>query len=182
VSSNPDVSTEDLAGTGGGRERQYGETAGGTPDGGTTTPRAWLDENSRTADPGRGDAAVGEPSGASAVGPGQRDVATGGPMGTADTGQPAAGAGDIALLDAAEEQGFRQRWSDTQARFVDDPQAAVQTADALVAELMQSLAGGFSEHKRRLEAHWQSGGTPDTEDLRQALQRYRSFFDRLLST
>jgi len=92
------------------------------------------------------------------------------------------GTGDIALLDAAEEQGFRQRWSDAQARFVDDPQQAVQTADALVAELMQSLARGFSEHKGRLESHWQSGGTPDTEDLRQALQRYRSFFDRLLST
>lgn len=119
-----------------------------------------------------------------------------GPMGTADREQPGTeersgrspdagtgpGTGDIALLDVAEEQGFRQRSSDAQARFVDDPQGAVQTADALVAELMQSLARGFSEHKGRLESHWQSGGSPDTEDLRQALQRYRSFFDRLLST
>jgi hypothetical protein len=67
-------------------------------------------------------------------------------------------------------------------RFVDDPQEAVQTADGLVAELMQSLASSFDEHKGRLESAWQSGDDPDTEELRQALQRYRSFFDRLLST
>jgi hypothetical protein len=94
-----------------------------------------------------------------------------------------AGAGDdMALLDPADEQRFRQRWNDVQARFVDDPREAVQTADGLVAELMQSLAGGFNEHKGRLESAWQSGNDPDTEELRQALQRYRSFFDRLLST
>jgi len=65
---------------------------------------------------------------------------------------------------------------------VDDPREAVQNADGLVAELMQSMARGFSEHKGRLEAQWQGGGAADTEDLRQALQRYRSFFERLLST
>jgi hypothetical protein len=95
--------------------------------------------------------------------------------------QPGDGA-DVALLAPADEERFRQRWRDVQARFVDDPQEAVQTADGLVAELMQSLASGFSGHKGRLEAQWQSGGTPDTEELRQALQRYRSFFNRLLST
>jgi hypothetical protein len=78
--------------------------------------------------------------------------------------------------------GSRRNWSDVQARFVDDPQEAVRTADGLVAELMQSLAQGFSEHKGRLESAWQSGSTPDTEELRQALQRYRSFFNRLLAT
>jgi hypothetical protein len=93
----------------------------------------------------------------------------------ADTG------GDVALLDPADAESFRRRWSDTQARFVDDPQEAVQTADGLVAELMQTLASSFSQHKGELESHWRSGGNPDTEDLRQALQRYRSFFDRLLS-
>jgi hypothetical protein len=90
--------------------------------------------------------------------------------------------GEMALLGSADESRFRERWGDAQARFVDDPQEAVRTADGLVAELMQSLAQGFSEHKERLEAQWQRGGDPDTEELRQALQRYRSFFDRLLST
>jgi hypothetical protein len=89
---------------------------------------------------------------------------------------------DVGLLDSADEESFRQRWSSVQARFVDDPKEAVKTADGLVAELMQSLAQGFSEHKGRLESQWQQGGDPDTEDLRQALQRYRSFFNRLLST
>jgi hypothetical protein len=95
--------------------------------------------------------------------------------GAGDTG------GDVALLDPTDADGFRQRWSDAQTRFVDDPREAVQTADGLVAELMQTLASSFSEHRSQLEAHWNSGGDPDTEDLRQALQRYRSFFDRLLS-
>jgi hypothetical protein len=90
--------------------------------------------------------------------------------------------GEMALLGSADESRFRERWGDAQARFVDDPQEAVRTADGLVAELMQSLAQGFSEHKGRLEAQWQRGGDPDTEELRQALQRYRSFFNRLLST
>jgi ornithine carbamoyltransferase len=94
---------------------------------------------------------------------------------------PGAG-GEVALLGSADEDRFRQRWGDAQARFVDDPQEAVRSADVLVAELMQSLAQGFSEHKERLEAQWQRGGDPDTEELRQALQRYRSFFNRLLST
>jgi hypothetical protein len=100
-----------------------------------------------------------------------------GPGASANSGDGA----DVALLDAADGERFRQQWNDVQARFVDDPQEAVKTADRLVAELMQSLAGGFSEHKGRLESAWQSGDHPDTEELRQALQRYRSFFDRLLS-
>jgi hypothetical protein len=101
--------------------------------------------------------------------------------GETTSGTPTDGA-DVALLDPADGERFQQRWSDVQARFVDDPQEAVQTADGLVAELMQSLAQGFSEHKGRLESQWQQGGTPDTEELRQALQMYRSFFNRLLAT
>jgi hypothetical protein len=112
-----------------------------------------------------------------------------GGQGMGDRGTTGQGSGDrgmddghdVALLDQADTEAFRRRWSDTQARFVDDPREAVQTADGLVAELMQTLASSFSQHKGELEAHWRSGGDPDTEDLRQALQRYRSFFDRLLS-
>jgi hypothetical protein len=116
-------------------------------------------------------------------GQGMGDRGTAG-QGTGDQGMGDQGMGegrDVALLDQADTEAFRRRWSDTQARFVDDPREAVQTADGLVAELMQTLARSFSQHKGELEAHWTSGGDPDTEDLRQALQRYRSFFDRLLS-
>jgi hypothetical protein len=80
-----------------------------------------------------------------------------------------------------ESERFRARWQETQTSFVDEPQRSVQEADSLVAELMQRLAESFSEERSRLESQWAEGGDASTEDLRVALQRYRSFFDRLLS-
>ena len=101
--------------------------------------------------------------------------------------EPEAGASaseprDLPLLDEAQSDGFLQRWTEVQARFVDDPQGAVRDGDSLVAELMQALAASFSAHKESLEQQWRSGGEPGTEELRLALQQYRSFFQRLLST
>jgi hypothetical protein len=46
---------------------------------------------------------------------------------------------------------------------------------------MQSLAGGFAQAREQLEGQWSRGENVGTEDLRVALQRYRSFFQRLLS-
>ncbi|TWG02631.1 hypothetical protein FHX80_111041 [Streptomyces brevispora] len=46
---------------------------------------------------------------------------------------------------------------------------------------MQALTRTFSEHKQGLEGQWHRGEEVATEDLRLALQRYRSFFDRMLS-
>jgi hypothetical protein len=89
---------------------------------------------------------------------------------------------EMPLLEAAESDAFLQRWSDVQARFVDDPQGAVRDGDSLVAELMQALATSFARHKQGLEQQWSSGGEPGTEELRLALQQYRSFFQRLLAT
>ncbi len=87
-----------------------------------------------------------------------------------------------ALLSDRDADLFLDRWREVQARFVDDPQAAVRDADSLVAELMQSLAERFAEQRTALEEQWNSGGQPETEQLRLALQEYRSFFHRLLST
>jgi hypothetical protein len=89
---------------------------------------------------------------------------------------------DAPLLDDATAEPFSRRWTEVQARFVDDPRAAVRDADGLVAELMKTLAERFADHKSGLEEEWNRGDEPDTEHLRQALQQYRSFFDRLLST
>lgn len=89
---------------------------------------------------------------------------------------------DVTLLDEGEADGFLERWREVQTRFVDDPQGAVRDADSLVAELMQSLAERFSQHKRGLEEQWQRGAEPGTEELRVALQQYRSFFQRLLTS
>jgi hypothetical protein len=85
------------------------------------------------------------------------------------------------LLPAQDGAGFQERWREIQVRFVDEPQGAVQDADTLVAELMQRLAAGFAEERQRLEGEWERGEEVSTEDLRQALQHYRSFFNRLLS-
>jgi len=75
---------------------------------------------------------------------------------------------------------FRTRWDDIQIRFVDDPRKAAEDADSLVAETMQRLAQVFSEERKKLEDQWSKGENVSTEDLRLALQRYRSFFNRLL--
>lgn len=86
------------------------------------------------------------------------------------------------LLTPEDEEGFRTRWEQVQNKFVDDPRDAVHTADALVADVMQKLATTFADHKQELEGQWNRGEQANTEDLRQALRHYRSFFNRLLVT
>ncbi|MFF0286870.1 hypothetical protein [Streptomyces sp. NPDC005262] len=85
------------------------------------------------------------------------------------------------LLGPEEAEVFKSKWQAVQTAFVDDPQDAVRTADALVAEVMQTLARSFASRKEGLESQWGRGEEVLTEDLRIALQRYRSFFNRLLS-
>ncbi|HEX5622371.1 MAG TPA: hypothetical protein VFX51_28365 [Solirubrobacteraceae bacterium] len=90
-------------------------------------------------------------------------------------------ADDTALLPDDQGTEFHERWESIQTTFVDDPRNAVENADALVAELMQRLADGFARERERLEGQWSRGEDVSTEDLRVVLQRYRSFFRRLLS-
>ena len=85
------------------------------------------------------------------------------------------------LFEAADRERFGESWTGIQAAFVDDPRDAVKEADTLVAELMQRLAETFSAERSRLESQWDSDEDVSTEDLRIALQRYRSFFGRLLA-
>lgn len=85
------------------------------------------------------------------------------------------------LLDDEETESFQARWREIQVTFVDEPRDSVKDADGLVAELMQRLAGSFSEERNRLEGEWERGSEVSTEDLRVALKHYRSFFNRLLS-
>jgi len=75
----------------------------------------------------------------------------------------------------------RSRWDSIQAAFVDEPRSAVEKADELVAEAIQKLAETFSGERTRLEQHWDRGDNVSTEDLRVGLQKYRSFFNRLLA-
>jgi len=84
------------------------------------------------------------------------------------------------LFAGEEASQFHTRWKDIQTGFVDEPRSAVQRADSLVAEVMKKLAEGFANERATLERQWDRGDQVTTEDLRIALQRYRSFFDRLL--
>ena|SRR5438034_1857292 len=94
--------------------------------------------------------------------------------------QPPSG-GRTALFAEKDAAALRNRWSDVQTSFVDEPRRAVEQADALVAEVMKRLAEGFAGERTSLEQQWDRGDNVTTEDLRVALQRYRSFFDRLLA-
>jgi hypothetical protein len=85
------------------------------------------------------------------------------------------------LIGEDETKDVQGRWEHIQVSFVDEPRRAVEEADTLVAELMQRLADSFAQERERLESQWDRGDEVSTEDLRVALQRYRSFFARLLS-
>jgi hypothetical protein len=70
---------------------------------------------------------------------------------------------------------LRKRWSDIQTTFVDEPRQAVERGDSLVADVMKRLAESFANERTNLQRQWARGDNVTTEDLRVALQRYRSF-------
>ena len=76
---------------------------------------------------------------------------------------------------------LRHRWDEIQTAFVDEPRQAVERADRLVAETITQLAESFATQRTNLEHQWDRGDEVSTEELRQLLRRYRSFFDRLLT-
>ena len=80
-----------------------------------------------------------------------------------------------------DADGYRTRWSAIQTGFVDEPRHAVEEADSPVAEVVTRLAESFAGERGRLESAWERNDQVSTEDLRQAMRRYRSFFERLLS-
>jgi hypothetical protein len=95
-------------------------------------------------------------------------------------GRRAEVSGRMPLFSESEMGDFRSQWSKLQTGFVDEPRRTVEEADKLVAAVMQRLADSFANERSGLEKHWDQGDSVSTEDLRVALQRYRSFFDRLL--
>jgi hypothetical protein len=84
------------------------------------------------------------------------------------------------LFAADEAQQLRAKWDAIQTAFVDEPRRAVENADELVASAMKRLAEVFARERENLEHQWDRGEQISTEDLRVALQRYRSFFTRIL--
>jgi hypothetical protein len=98
---------------------------------------------------------------------------------------PAANANAVATAGPvfAEDElhNFRARWDQVQTSFVDEPRQAVEQADSLVANVVKRIAEQFAAERAKLEDQWSKGDNVSTEELRQALRRYRSFFDRMLS-
>jgi hypothetical protein len=89
-------------------------------------------------------------------------------------------AGLAPLLSGDEANHFRTRWNEIQGSFVDEPRSAVQQADALVSEAVEQITQVFASERSALENQWKQSNEVSTEDLRKALQRYRSFFNRLV--
>jgi hypothetical protein len=193
--SDERLSTRDLASGGGGdaeadradaertdeRVDPVGEGGAVATDEATTRDSRYsYDETTPDAPEAAGDTAAGDRA---------ADTGDTGDTGatSADAGRDTgAGAGTTADSDAgplvSDPEGFQRQWEQVQGRFVDEPRGAVEDADALVATVMQQVADGFASERERLEAHWGRGEDISTEDLRVSLQRYRSFFQRLLSS
>jgi hypothetical protein len=156
------LTTEQLADAGAARrheERASGAVPADQDAGATTAPA-----EQAAADPRERDAA-GMPTGSA----------------TLDSAASAEESDAVQLLDPGDRDAMTSRWRDIQADFVDHPQQAMKDADTLVAGLMQQLAQTFAQERAQLEAQWSRGDEVSTEDLRVSLQRYRSFFERLLS-
>jgi hypothetical protein len=91
------------------------------------------------------------------------------------------GATCFRLFGADELSDFRGHREQIQVAFVDDPRQCVQKPTALVSTLVDRLSQGFATTRAGLEEQWSRGEEASTDDLRQALNRYREFFQRLLS-
>lgn len=133
---------------------------------------------------GRSDERIVDREGAVATEAGIDDAAPASqsrPPSRADRVAPAAGELNAPLFVQNEADGLRAQWNEIQAGFVDQPRSAVERADTLVADVMKRLAESFARERDNLDHQWDHGDNVTTEDLRLALQRYRSFFDRLLS-
>lgn len=85
------------------------------------------------------------------------------------------------LLPKQQIEELHSRWNAIQTGFIDEPSRAVKDADELVGSAIQQISAAFADQRAQLEKQWTRGGDISTEDLRLAVQRYRSFFSRLLS-
>lgn len=111
----------------------------------------------------------------------ERDVRENEPQSTADLVNTSSEQTREPLFPGNETEDFRSRWHEIQGNFVDEPRHSVEQADQLVASVIKRLAEVFANERNKMEHEWSQGQDVSTEDLRQALRRYRSFFDRLLS-
>jgi hypothetical protein len=87
-------------------------------------------------------------------------------------------AGNPVFLAADATASLSARWHEIQAMFVDNPRASAEMAARLVEDSVQALVAGVREEQDSLLAAWH-GDNAGTEELRAAVQHYRTFGDRL---
>ncbi|MGD9988996.1 hypothetical protein [Pseudonocardia sp.] len=93
---------------------------------------------------------------------------------------PEAGTEENALIPRQRAADYQDRWQVLKAQFVDEPRTAVREANELVGRVLDEIEETFRTQRSDLERDLHDD-TASTEDLRLALGRYRTFFDRLLS-
>jgi hypothetical protein len=84
---------------------------------------------------------------------------------------PAAPAVERLWPDAGAQE-LLGRWREVQLRFVDDPAAAAQDAEALVVQATEQLAAMVAARRSERDG--------DTEELRLTVRRYRALLYRIL--
>ncbi len=81
-----------------------------------------------------------------------------------------------------EIDGLQSRWNSVQIKFVDDPHASVEQANALVAEALERIEQEHANLRTILDGQGDNLKDNSTEDLRIALQGYRSLLNHLLTS
>src|ERR1051326_2800094 len=89
--------------------------------------------------------------------------------------------GESTLISKREMEDLRARWTNVQGTFVDNPRKAVEEASALVTSAMKQIDEWCKSQRTQIERQLSKGSVATTEDMRVALQQYRTVFDRLLS-
>ena len=106
---------------------------------------------------------------------------------------------DIRSLRPEERARYREKWTAIQARFVDDPNLALQQADEIVRDVMgtcgypltgfEDQAAQLSVDHPRVVEHYREGRAvavrqarreASTEEVRRGLIHYRTLFDELV--
>jgi hypothetical protein len=183
---------------------EYNRAEGGHADPGRVDPQSYSRKGEQ-AEPGRVDSPSNQRQGEYAE-PGEANAGTDAPAETVssmsagrstdheDSAQrhpnaDTAGGGETSGPDGEERERlipqkrtdeYIARWDTLKGGFVDEPRQAVAEADQLVRELLDELQEVFRTQRQGLEQGLDADQT-STEDLRVALRRYRSLFDRLLS-
>jgi hypothetical protein len=88
------------------------------------------------------------------VGPMEETIVHEAPMGETITHEAPIGTNagsSAALLSREESEHFRMRWNEIQGKFVEEPRAAVQQADALVSEVIEQITQMFANEHSSLE-------------------------------